>query len=226
MNRHTASEAVLVFTGDSITAADRDLGSPESLGRGFVRIVAETLRARNGSTPARCLNTGIGGNRIRDLQRRWRDDVLRFAPHVITILVGINDVTRHYDTGDITTPGEFRDSYCRILETAERASARIVLIEPFLVPVATHQLSWLDELQAEIDIVRDLTTQFDARHVAAHAAFTRAAAATGPRPWCPDGVHPSRAGHQLLADEWLELDVLSGEPRDRAQEAMAPRSSD
>jgi acyl-CoA thioesterase I len=197
--------ATLVFTGDSITATDRAVSRPESLGHGYVRMVAEHLRV---TRAALCLNTGIGGNRIRDLVRRWGSDVAGLAPDVLTILIGVNDVTRRYDTGDVTTPDEFRTSYSRLLETAASASTRIVLIEPFILPVAPRQVPWREDLAEKIEVVRDLVIKFDAEFIPADRILAQVAAESGPRPWCPDGVHPSLAGHRLLADEWLRLGLL------------------
>lgn len=197
--------ARLLFTGDSITAADRDVSSPESLGHGFVRVIAEHLRM---SKTLHFLNTGIGGDRVRDLERRWERDAVNFAPDILTILVGINDVTRRYDTGDLTTPQEFRKSYARLLEMAAPVSARIVLIEPFLLPVGPRQVPWREDLAEKIEIVREIAVRFDTDFIPADQIFVRMAAESGPLPWCPDGVHPSSAGHRLLAGEWLRLGLV------------------
>lgn len=204
MSHKSHFPVTLVFTGDSITASDRDVSNAESLGHGFVGMIAEHLRV---TTAARCLNTGIGGDRVRDLARRWESDVSAFAPDIITILIGVNDVTRRYDTGDITTPDEFRSSLASLLEMAV-TSAWIVLIEPFILPIAPRQLPWRDDLAEKIEVVRELAVKFDTKLIPADDAFVRAADKSGPRPWCPDGVHPSRAGHRLIADEWLRLGLL------------------
>ena len=43
------------------------------------------------------MNTGVSGNRVTDLEARWQADVLRLRPDYLSILIGINDVWRHYD---------------------------------------------------------------------------------------------------------------------------------
>jgi len=198
-------QARLLFTGDSITEAGRDLGSADSLGSGFVRMVSDSISSACPEVGTRMLNTGIGGHRVRDLQSRWTSDVLALHPQLITILIGINDVSRRYDTGDVTTSDEYRDSYTALLRSTSAISAQVVLIEPFLLPVRHEQQRWREDLDPKIAIVRQLAREFDTQLIEADSLMTESAIATGPTPWCPDGVHPSLAGHRLLADAWLGL---------------------
>jgi lysophospholipase L1-like esterase len=41
-----------------------------------------------------------------------------------------------------------------------------------------------------------------ARFVPLQAAFDARAAETGPEAWAKDGVHPTPAGHALIAQQW------------------------
>jgi acyl-CoA thioesterase I len=201
----------LLFTGDSITEAGRDNATPNSLGNGFVRMVSDSIAAGRADVGARVFNTGIGGHRIRDLHRRWNNDALALRPHVVTVLIGINDVSRRYDTGDVTTCEEFRHSYADLLRSTAAIGAHVVLIEPFLLPVNQDQVRWREDLDPKIAAVRQLAREFETDLIAADNRFAQTAQATGPTRWCPDGVHPSVAGHQLIAEAWLEL--LEPEPQ-------------
>ena len=95
----------LVFVGDSLTDAGRDRADDASLGDGHVRRIADALAARGDQVVV--LNRGIAGNRARDLEARWEDDVLAQRPDVLTIHVGVNDMWRRFDAGDPTTAEEF-----------------------------------------------------------------------------------------------------------------------
>ena len=83
-------ETKLLFIGDSITDCGRRT-DPETLGDGFVRIIRDHLAATDPASAPQIINTGISGNRIPHLAKRWDADVLAHAPDVVSIMVGINE---------------------------------------------------------------------------------------------------------------------------------------
>src|ERR1700754_764879 len=89
---------VIVFTGDSITDCDRRT-DPEGLGDGYVRLLAGSPELAGFDVR----NRGISGNRVLDLQERWENDVVAEQPAILSVLVGINETWRRYDSGDPTT---------------------------------------------------------------------------------------------------------------------------
>lgn len=193
----------VVFTGDSITDAQRTLGD-EPLGYGYpLHVAAQWGLAHPDRSPV-WLNTGIGGNRVVDLEGRWRSDVLDLEPDVVSILVGINDCGFHFSLGfeEVTTES-YRDGYRRLLEPLAERGTRLILIEPFLLPVDDAQPLWRPDLDAKIQVVRRMAAEFDALLVAADGMFAELASATGNGYWAADGVHPTRAGHAALAAAWL-----------------------
>lgn len=80
---------------------------------------------------------------------------------------------------------------------------QLILIEPFLLPVNEDQRKWRDDLDAKIDVVHGLAAQYGAALIKADQMFAELAAQTGPAHWAADGVHPTAAGHQALAEAWL-----------------------
>src|ERR1700712_5153447 len=80
-----------LFIGDSITDVGRR-DEPEGLGNGYVRLIRDYLYAKDPVKAPRVINTGISGNRVTHLQKRWKEDVLDHAPDVVSIKIGINDV--------------------------------------------------------------------------------------------------------------------------------------
>lgn len=194
----------VLFQGDSITDAGRDRDDDSSLGNGYVSLIAESLAAAN---PARrVLNRGIAGNRVADLRARWQRDTLDLAPDLLTVMVGINDTWRRYDEGAVTTVGDYAQDFRAILGQARDAGARLVLVEPFLVPVDDTQWGWREDLDPRIHAVRRLAAEFDAALLAADGLLNQAAREAGSaEAIARDGVHLTPAGHACLAAAWLDL---------------------
>lgn len=189
----------ILLTGDSITDCGRDRDDLTHLGGGYAALVAEALEEQ-------VLNTGIGGNRVRDLQARWTDDVLAHSPAVLSIMIGINETWRRYDSDDPTSAEDYEAGYRDILTRSRDAGIeRIVLIEPFLLPVTEAQWTWREDLDPKIGVVRRLAAEFSADYLATDGPLAEVAARTGAEALAHDGVHLTEAGHRFLADRWLEL---------------------
>lgn len=123
----------LLFQGDSITDCWRTSEAEVSLGRGYPKMIAQEL-ARRGEE-VQVINRGISGDRSIDLIRRWDRDCVRFDPDLVTILIGINDCWRKYDSGDETTTEEYESHYeFLIREIREKTQADLILMEPFVLP--------------------------------------------------------------------------------------------
>lgn len=82
--------------------------------------------------------------------------------------------------------------------------AHLVLIEPFLLPVNQEQWDWRDDLDPRIAVVRRLAGEFNATLVPVDGLLSAVAARDGAAVWAPDGVHPSLAGHALIAKAWID----------------------
>ena len=191
----------IVFAGDSVTDCGRR-DDPEGLGDGYVRDLFDELGPRR----PRIVNVGISGNRAVDLEARWQTDVVAHEPELVSVLIGINDTWRRYDKDDPTSAADFEASYRALLEPLQ---AKLVLVEPFMLPVKEEQHTWREDLDPKIEVVRRLATEYGAILVAADVEFTRQAAVVGATALADDGVHPTAAGHRLLAELWLRT-VLEG----------------
>jgi lysophospholipase L1-like esterase len=203
-------EGTLLFFGDSITDSGRDYKTPEDkkpgvLGVGYVSFIHAQLGCRRPSPKRRVLNMGVNGNRVYDLEQRLEGDVLARKPAVVTILVGVNDTLRRFDSNIASPIVDFRDSYHRVLEqitTRVAPRPQLVLMEPFLPHPDDHS-GWRADLEPRITVVRDLASEFQASLIPLDGMFAAAAARAPASHWIHDGVHPSPAGHQLIADAWL-----------------------
>jgi acyl-CoA thioesterase-1 len=186
---------LLLFTGDSITAGGRR-DDPGGLGFGYVRLIADRLAATGDQR--RVLNTGIGGDRVRDLRARWSEDVLAHHPQTLSVFVGINDTWRRYDSGQVTTAEQFESDYVAMLETV--SVQRLVIVEPFVLPVTAEQREWGVDLGPKRAIVADVAARFAAAFVPLHSILTLAAGVHGAAALAADGVHPTPLGATLIAD--------------------------
>jgi acyl-CoA thioesterase I len=202
MNVNAMGTTVL-FTGDSVTDCGRRLTATAPLGQGYVAMVAEQLAAEGECTHV--INTGIRGNRSQDLAGRWDEDVLSHEPSVVSVLVGINDTWRKFDQDDPTSVQDYERSYRSMLtRTSAKGNISLVLVEPFLLPVLPGQQEWLKDLEPKIAVVRNLADEYGAVLLNAHELMSAAALQYGAAALAPDGVHPSPAGHRILAASWLE----------------------
>ena len=196
-------QAHWVFVGDSITDASR-FGCREDLGQGYVRLVRDWLYARDPASAPTVINVGISGNKISDLQKRWKDDVLARQPSLVSIKIGVNDVWHSVTPGlEGTTLEKFREGYTDILDQVRKEfpEARLVLCEPSVIVPPAPDCNEL--LQPYVAVVGELAETFDAVLVPMHRAFLNAMASRPDIAWAPDGVHPESAGHMLLARTWL-----------------------
>ncbi|MGN7453935.1 SGNH/GDSL hydrolase family protein [Paenibacillus pasadenensis] len=197
--------SLVLFQGDSITDAGRDRGDAASLGAGYALLAAGRFGSLHAEKGVRFLNRGIGGDRVADLQERWERDCLELRPDWLSIYIGINDTWRRYDSGSPTTAQAYKDGYRRLIERAlEASSPRLVLVEPFVLPVNEGQKAWREDLDPKIQAVRELAGEYKTLYVPLDGLFAQAAARTGPAYWAPDGVHPSAAGAALIAEAWLK----------------------
>ncbi|MET0297161.1 MAG: SGNH/GDSL hydrolase family protein [Microbacterium sp.] len=196
-------EQTLVFIGDSITAADRDGADPNDLGRGFVAFIADDLRRRLPDSSFGVINRGVGGDRAADVEARWESDCLALAPDVITLLVGVNDTWRQFDRGQENPVAEYEKDLRRMVASArDRTTADLVLVEPFILEVGFVTDRWREDLAERREAVARVARDAGASLVSTQYAFDGAAGAD-PAALLYDGVHPTAAGHHLLAERWL-----------------------
>ena len=197
--------AVVLFQGDSITDAGRDRSNDADLGTGYAAVAAAEISAMYPDRGIRFLNRGIGGNRARDLADRWQEDCIDLKPSWVSIMIGINDTWRGYDSGDPTSTDAYEEAFRDILtRTRDRLDARIVIVEPFCLPHPPDRLAWREDLDPKIQVARAMAREFADLYVPTDGLFAQAAVKEPPSFWADDGVHPTPAGHALIARAWLK----------------------
>lgn len=195
---------LVLFQGDSITDGGRDRANPADLGFGYATFAAAWFQALYPEKQVRFLNCGVGGDRVKDLAARWQEDCLDLQPTWISLLIGINDTWRRYDNDDATSARDYEAIYRSLLDSARAvSSARLILCEPFVLPIPADRASWREDLDPKIAIVRKLAREYSAVYVPFDGLFAQAATQREPAFWAADGVHPTAPGHALMAQAWL-----------------------
>lgn len=207
---------VLLFIGDSITDCGRDqsMGQGVGLGEGYVALVNSILAAFRPEEWIRVRNTGIGGNRIHDLERRWKPDVVDLKPDWLSVMIGINDVWRQFDAAD--DPDQisiqrFEEIYRRLLKATRPTLKGLVLMSPFFLE-SNRQDPMRHQMDAYGEVVRHLAGEFDAIFIDVQAEFDRYLAVRPTQSLCGDRVHPNQTGHVIIAHAFLRAIGLDWSP--------------
>lgn len=206
------SQPVVLFQGDSITDAGRVRGNPNSndpaaMGRGYAFLAMCRLLAARPQDDLEVYNRGISGNRVPDLEARWQRDCLDLRPGLLSILIGINDLWHKLGGHSRGTPASYEAELGALLERTRAAlpDARLVVCEPFVLEAGVVDEAWFPEFDERRAVAELLAQQHEATWVPFHATFKNAVAGgTDPAYWAEDGVHPTPAGHQLMADVWYQ----------------------
>ncbi|MCU0796151.1 MAG: SGNH/GDSL hydrolase family protein [Akkermansiaceae bacterium] len=203
--------SVILFQGDSITDAGRNrneegkANSNAMLGQGYPFHLAGQLLADHGPLGLSIYNRGISGNKVPDLDARWQKDCLDLKPALVSILIGVNDIWHKLNGRYKGTPETYRDGFAALLEKTRKAlpDVRLVICEPFVLRCGAVNDKWFPEFDQRRAFAAQVAKQAGATWVPFQEAFD-AALKTGTEPayWAADGVHPTLAGHALMAKTW------------------------
>ncbi len=194
----------VLFQGDSITDGNRGR-SPDPnhiLGHGYVFIIGAKFGADFAPSNLVFINRGISGNTVLDLERRWQVDTLDLQPDLLSVLIGVNDLGRN------VSPAMFERTYDQLLTGARTANPKLklVLCEPFTLPTGGKKDNyepWREAMRQRQQAVERLARKHQAALVRFQKVFDDACQRAPAERWIWDGVHPTYAGHQLMADEWV-----------------------
>lgn len=194
----------LVFTGDSITDCDRLWDDrPDSLGFGYVRMIAEALARTEPETEV--LNRGHNGFTAFQMKIRWEEDCISLSPDVVTILVGINDLYLHIGgAGGRGAEGYALSLEQMIKEVRERLGASLILMEPFVFPEPQAYAAWEEPLGEFRLEMKRLAEQYRTGFVPLWEIFREAGQRLPLAALTTDGIHLTEKGHEIVAVSWLK----------------------
>ena len=199
----------IVFFGDSITdAAKNDTYLAYSYGQGYVGFVAGELLSQN-PEKYEILNRGNSGHRIVDLYAGIQQRVWNNAPDVLSILIGVNDVWHGITANNGVDIKRFEKVYRAIIEESLELfpDLKIILCEPFFLDgTATHEhYNEFCKIKSYAQTVKCLAQEYDLYFLPLQKKLDEKAAEYPAEYWLWDGVHPTRGGAKIIADEWLKL---------------------
>lgn len=200
----------ILFLGDSITDVGRDRNNPDSLGSGYPLLIGARLGAdQPGAFTFR--NTGVSGDRSVDIYARIKRDCWNWRPDVLSLLVGVNDVWHELgeDRNGVDEERFFRIYRMLVEDTLARLpGAELLLMEPFVLPGTGTSGDWevfSREVALRARAVREIAGEFHTHFLPLQSFLDEACKRRPAECWLADGVHPTPAGHQLIADAWLDL---------------------
>jgi len=201
----------LLMIGDSITDCGRARpvgeGQGNSLGTGYVSIVNACLTATLPQSGIRIVNMGVSGDTVRDLAARWEGDVMALKPDWLSIMIGINDVWRQFDTWMLGEAPidleEYRQTLEMLIQKTRPQLKGLILMTPYLI-----EPNRADPMRAKMDeysaMVRNLAGRYEALLVDTQAAFDEVLTELHPMLLAEDRVHPNLSGHMILARAFLK----------------------
>ncbi len=201
------NDARILFQGDSITHGGRGLNQADHnhiIGHSYVFLIAGRFGADHPEQNLTFINRGISGETVPRLEKRWQADTLDLKPDLLSVLIGVND-------NAVNVPLEqYEQTYDRLLTDAKTANPKLKLVlgEPFTLesrkpadPAVWQK--WKDGVDQRREVVASLAKKHGAALVKYQPMFDKACERAPAAYWIWDGVHPTYAGNQLMADEWL-----------------------
>jgi lysophospholipase L1-like esterase len=169
-------------------------------------MVDALLAARHPEINIRIQNVGTSGNTVRDLVNRWGSDVVALQPDYLSVMIGINDVWRQFDTpAELklgVEPDEFDATLRQLLEFPISNLKRLILMTPFFIEPSKD-----DPMRARMDVygelVKKIASDLGAVLVDTQAAFDKVLQYRPAQSIAADRVHPGHVGHMVLAQAFL-----------------------
>jgi len=204
--------SIILFQGDSITDSgrnknDKNFNNSGSLGSGYPMLAGAKLLEKNADLELKIYNRGISGNKVFQLAERWENDCITLKPDVLSILIGVNDIWHKLAGNYNGTVDVYRKDYIALLERTKKAlpEVRLIICEPFAVRnVKAVDDKWYPEFYEYQKTSKDIAEQFEATFIPFQKVFDEAQKRAPGAYWTGDGVHPTLAGAQLMAQAWLE----------------------
>ena len=201
----------IVFIGDSISDYERKKPVGEGLfnawGRSYVADAGSLLCCMYPELNLRIVNMGVGGNQIRDLDNRWKTDVLDLNPDWVSILIGINDVWRQFDSPQMpethVPPEEYSATYERLIQQTLPGVKGMILMTPYFME-PNRQDPMRARMDQYVNVVKELADQYKLVCVDLQKAWDELFVHMHPCNIAWDRIHPNQVGCMYIAKQFLK----------------------
>lgn len=189
----------IVFFGDSITDCDRDRSDENSLGNGYVKVLADKLRPIYPDMDISLINKGVSGNEVCDLLARVQSDVIDLKPDAVVMMIGINNTIHQFKYGKELNFNQFEADLIKLITMLKEAGIVVIFLEPFLLP-APDKKRMRNVFNKELDIIRRVCLERCDEFVAYDEMFNGLCESNSYTLYSEDGVHPTFKGSNLIAN--------------------------
>ncbi len=201
----------ILFIGDSISDYERARPVGEGLfnawGRSYVADAGSLLNCMYPELALRIVNMGIGGNQVRDLDARWETDVMERKPDWVSVLIGINDVWRQFDSPYMpethVLPDVFEQTYEKLIRRTLPHVKGMILMSPYFM-----EPNKADPMRARMDeygaIVKKLAEKYGCVFVDLQAGWDALFQHMHPCNIAWDRIHPNQVGCMYIAKQFLK----------------------
>lgn len=223
----------VLFIGDSVTdggwgndvaglpSAQRNHTDWNHLfGSGYMYLCAAHFMGEEPEKELQFLNRGISGNTLKDLENRWTADCLDIHPDVLSILVGTNDIHFWLEEKE-TRPFDYagwESCYRELLDKTLQAcpGVKILLCTPFVAKAgwageADNYTQREEAVRKLSTLIKKIAQDYKLTLIPFDEMFDHTLEEYPEIPvqhWCWDGIHPTPATHQRMANLWIEKSGL------------------
>lgn len=214
----------ILFQGDSITDCGRvreeninfftgiynKITGKKPLGDGYPHLVAAEM-----GTGYTFINKGVGGDRIVDVYGRIVKDIINIKPDFMSLLVGVNDVWRAFDSDNGTGIKRFEKIYDIFLEEMQQElpDTKLIILGAFVLE-GTATANRPDEpdryklfragVEEVATVTKALAEKYGHTYIDLQKVFDEAEKKVPAKDLLGDGVHPTLNGHELIKNEWIK----------------------
>mgnify|MGYP001071676911 CR=1 FL=1 len=197
----------ILFQGDSVTDAGRDRSNPHDMGEGYPRYASAMIQDSYPDTGFEFVNLGISGNRTADLVSRLESDFVDVQPDIVSVMIGINDVWRQFDSPAIpdeqVSPEEYRSNVEKMILSVKDNVKGIFLMTPYYM-----EPNGEDWMRKRMDtygaICSELAEKYGCRFIDLQAVFNDYFQYRHSSYIAWDRIHPNQIGATVIARAFLE----------------------
>jgi lysophospholipase L1-like esterase len=184
----------IVFFGDSVTEAHRNIKDNQDLGQGFVFSLQNMYKNIN------FYNRGIGGQRLKDLLSRVDQDVLKLEPDFCFIWIGVNDAWLPYLLEFESSFDTFKYDYKRLIMHMrdKQSKTQIIIIKPYVLPIGHVSLDIYQDVEKYRSIAEEIAIEFNLDVIDIKKDIEEELVSMSGEHLFYDGIHPTPDGYQVI----------------------------
>lgn len=198
----------VLFQGDSITDCGRSFENDANMGIGYPTIVSSKLGSEMPGE-YEFLNRGISGNRIVDVYARMKKDIINLKPDYMSMLIGVNDVWHEFDFKNGVDSEKFEKIYDMLITEIKEAlpNIKIMLLGAYVTKGEATAENWSEfcsEVAKRAEAAKRIAEKHGLVYIPLQEKFDEMMKIQPEPYWTVEGVHPTNAGHGLIAKEWID----------------------